>query len=960
MGHTRLEWLSVLLIVAPLTVVHALSLRPRAIPGPSQDQRVLGSQQSAGIHTQSTTLVDLLSADADFSLLLRLVQRARLVPTLNALNGSTFFAPTNDAIKRIQNQTARHPFKLDTPVDNIQAELRATLLYHLLNYTLNDTANANDQVEMHETMLIPSRKAGQGRPGSPGMGDGHDDQLDTRDQYEDDYGWLAGQGQKLFIAPSKTTDKPSPLLVGVSAQGAGGVTSGISRSATNGNLVPLDGVLDPPRNLSQQIVDHPDLAQFRALFGTDELNKRMNHTHLTLFAPSDKAWDALDEYEKRYLASGFAQDDLEKILQHHLSSSKQIGYYAKVKNETLLPTRSGASLALVVNNGVPEVNGSALVDYDILAQNGVMHIVDTLLLPPEDSFTLTPEKYLIALNATRFVALLRSAELSKHVQSSNASMTILAVRDDVLERWESGWDRTLPAQGTRALTEALQYHLVPGKWTSKDLADGMLLPTLLEPDSLDHAPQLITISVSQSESEPASLFSKPKPEKPTDLGFNTASVIASPVVVGNSIIYLISQMLEAPPNVIETAVSDLRLSTFVASVFAADLDKKLKKQPALTFLAPDNDAFRRLGLVMSYLLLPTSRRELVSTLSYHAVRELVYEEDFQPGSNEYMTLEGSGIYIGKNDTGALQIHGPTLSGFRVNGDTRDAHLLESNILTKTGVLHVTDHVVLPPTVSISIDKLMRGGKASTMAELLRLTNLTWVADGSPPPDEASAAMLRKKLNKAPFRRRSYTVLCPTDKAFTALNLTYYLGDIPALTELMKLHIIPSDPPSRSSIAEPRHGFPSGRLPLELADSAVYDTLLSEDDPKSSGRVALRRFAEDSWLVGVDGARGEQGRKDWARILSWGKATPVFATSDDASTGEHDASIQRSRMSFGGGVLLIDSVLLPYRPTFWHKFGWIIVVVILAIIGLTCVGLLAWKLWSSQRAEAYIVLENEED
>src|SRR6266853_4693787 len=51
-------------------------------------------------HTLSTTLVDKLSEDPDFTTLLRLLQRARLIPTLNRLNGTTFFAPTNDAINR--------------------------------------------------------------------------------------------------------------------------------------------------------------------------------------------------------------------------------------------------------------------------------------------------------------------------------------------------------------------------------------------------------------------------------------------------------------------------------------------------------------------------------------------------------------------------------------------------------------------------------------------------------------------------------------------------------------------------------------------------------------------------------------------------------------------------------------------------------------------------------------------
>ena len=45
------------------------------------------------------------------------------------------------------------------------------------------------------------------------------------------------------------------------------------------------------------------------------------------------------------------------------------------------------------------------------------------------------------------------------------------------------------------------------------------------------------------------------------------------VQVGDSIIYLLASVLEPPSSVVTTAVSDLRLSTFVAAVYAASLDK---------------------------------------------------------------------------------------------------------------------------------------------------------------------------------------------------------------------------------------------------------------------------------------------------------------------------------------------------------------------------------------------------
>ena len=118
------------------------------------------------------------------------------------------------------------------------------------------------------------------------------------------------------------------------------------------------------------------------------------------------------------------------------------------------------------------------------------------------------------------------------------------------------------------------------------------------------------------------------------LGSDTELTFSELVVqVGDSIIYLISSVLEPPASVINTAVSDLRLSTFVASIYAASLDQNLSTAPAVSYLVPDNSAFTSLGLVMSYLLLPTSRTELRSVIQYHAIDELVYLDDFPIGGS---------------------------------------------------------------------------------------------------------------------------------------------------------------------------------------------------------------------------------------------------------------------------------------------------------------------------------------
>lgn len=170
---------------------------------------------------------------------------------------------------------------------------------------------------------------------------------------------------------------------------------------------------------------------------------------------------------------------------------------------------------------------------------GVLHTVPSLLLP-SGSLQLTAEKSLIALNATTFVALLRSVNLSHYVQLpsgspsslSSTSYTILAPRDDVLGN--EGWRKTLPPPGSPALKEVLEYHIVSGKWTTEELDDGMLVGTELRGLHLKGARQKLAVSVHEVETVErgwgwlGASEKKVSDRKSGVVGFGGASVLADP------------------------------------------------------------------------------------------------------------------------------------------------------------------------------------------------------------------------------------------------------------------------------------------------------------------------------------------------------------------------------------------------------------------------------------------------
>lgn len=114
-----------------------------------------------------------------------------------------------------------------------------------------------------------------------------------------------------------------------------------------------------------------------------------------------------------------------------------------------------------------------------------------MLIPP-NSLQITPEKYLLALNCTTFISLIRSVDLRHLVNDTETRYTILAPNDDVFNVLGIS---SLPERGSEELKNLLQYHFIPGKWTPKELEDGLLLKTELAEEGLNGERQVLPVDV---------------------------------------------------------------------------------------------------------------------------------------------------------------------------------------------------------------------------------------------------------------------------------------------------------------------------------------------------------------------------------------------------------------------------------------------------------------------------------
>ena len=99
----------------------------------------------------------------------------------------------------------------------------------------------------------------------------------------------------------------------------------------------------------------------------------------TVFAPTDEAFAALPAGTVESLLKPENLAKLQAILAYHVVPGKVMAI--DVADGTSAATVQGSNVAFVVADGSVKVNGSNVTAADITASNGVIHVIDTVLLP---------------------------------------------------------------------------------------------------------------------------------------------------------------------------------------------------------------------------------------------------------------------------------------------------------------------------------------------------------------------------------------------------------------------------------------------------------------------------------------------------------------------------------------------------------------------------------------------------
>lgn len=311
---------------------------------------------------QGGTMATLLAARPEFSVLLNALNTVQLVEELNGDTPYTLFAPTNSAFAALPAGTLdallASPSTLASVIQNhlLIEEVPTARLVSLgtvlttLGQTLPVTLTADGVVQLGgATVVEPDLEA------SNGVIHGIDTVLLPAD---------------LVITPT----------VGITASTAGATAQVTATQALSRGQSIITSVA-PTATIADIVQNSADLDMLNTALGAAGLTSALQLPgELTLFAPTNAAFAAIPPAQLQTLLNTTGQ--LAPVLQYHLVADNALAADL-VRLGTALSTTSQPLTITVAADGVVQVNNARIIQADIVATNGVVHLIDAVLTPPQ-------------------------------------------------------------------------------------------------------------------------------------------------------------------------------------------------------------------------------------------------------------------------------------------------------------------------------------------------------------------------------------------------------------------------------------------------------------------------------------------------------------------------------------------------------------------------------------------------
>jgi len=404
---------------------------------------------------------------------------------------------------------------------------------------------------------------------------------------------------------------------------------------------------DQELNIVETAEEAGNFTTLLSVAGDLGLAETLQNEELTLFAPTDAAFEALPDG----LIDSLTDEQLTEIILYHLLAGTVASNQIAAQQDAV--TEQGERLLLQsIANGVT-VNGSAsVVLADVSASNGIIHAVNEVLLPAEFRDPGIIETAEAAGGFSILLGAIEDAGLTTTLQFLE-DFTVFAPTDDAFN--DLGIE-TVESLTAEQLTDVLTYHVL----------DGEVPSTALQPEQ--------TVTALNG----GDLFITLDGEGVTVNG--TSSVVTADIDADNGVIHAVDQVLlpDAFGNVVDNAVKRYDLTTLVDLVTQQQLAGTLSDADAeYTVFAPTNDAFAAISSTLETL----TDEQVTNTLLYHVLESAVQAGDLNETQNVPTLNSGEEILIEVSE-GVITING-------------SATVQIADVATTNGVIHIIDAVLIP-------------------------------------------------------------------------------------------------------------------------------------------------------------------------------------------------------------------------------------------------------------------------
>ena len=514
----------------------------------------------------------------------------------------------------------------------------------------------------------------------------------------------------------------------------------------------------------------------------------------TVFAPTDQAFaDAGID-----LAAFTTDEDiatLTDILLYHVYSGSVNA--ADVIDGLTVAMVNGDDASFTVTDGTVMVGDATVVLADVPASNGVIHVIDKVLMPPADLVDIAAVAMSTGVHDSLVAALVK-ADLVSTVQG-DGPFTVFAPTDQAFTDAGIDLDAFTTDEEIAALTNILLYHVYSGAVNAADVTDGLAVQ-MVNGDYAQFTVSEGTVMIEDATVTAADVMASngvihvidkvlmpPAPYTGVGICYNTATHMiaagASMEECGaymyvenysmggqeftgcyNTVSHVLSDVTQAicesymwtpPVDIATTAMSTGIHTSLVAALSASELVATLQGDGPFTVFAPTDQAFADAGIDLAAFTTDEDIATLTDILLYHVYSGSVNAADVIDGLTVAM--------VNGDDASFTVTDGTVMVG--------DATVVLADVPASNGVIHVIDKVLMPPAdlVDIAAVAMSTGVHDSLVAALVKADLVSTVQGDGP-----------------------FTVFAPTDQAFTdaGIDLDAFTTDeeIAALTDILLYHV----------------------------------------------------------------------------------------------------------------------------------------------------------------------------